>query len=171
MYQVSVQLINWLLWKLHKEDPVSLHVPAASLFLSRFLQLILRTWPSQVLILSEPEQVLFFVQTANHGNLTELEIVWTTAPSLLSCCFTLWTLRTDIHNDKHRRRSAIRGWEEIIGNFHQCCFCAGLHGGVVVSTVSSQQKVPGLEFACFPCVCVVSLRVLLLPPTAQNHTC
>ena len=54
--------------------------------------------------------------------------------------------------------------------------------GVVVSTVASQQE--GfrfnsqlelgpfcVEFACYPCVCVGSLRVLQLLPTIQKHAC
>jgi len=54
----------------------------------------------------------------------------------------------------------------------------GLHGGVVVSTVASQQEGsrfhPHLgpfcvEFACSPRVCVGSLWVLRLPPTTQKH--
>jgi len=53
-----------------------------------------------------------------------------------------------------------------------------LHGGVVVSTVASQQEGSSfdsclrpfcVEFACSPCVCVGSLRVLRLPPTVQKH--
>jgi len=28
-----------------------------------------------------------------------------------------------------------------------------------------------VEFACFPCVCMGSLRVPQLPPTAQKHAC
>ena len=55
-----------------------------------------------------------------------------------------------------------------------------LHGGVVVSTVASQQEGsrfdPHLgpfcvEFACSPRVCMGSLRVLRLPPTVQKHAC
>ena len=54
------------------------------------------------------------------------------------------------------------------------------HGGVVVSTVTSQQDGSWfqsplgpfyVEFVCFPRVHVGSLRVLLLPPTAQKHAC
>ena len=56
----------------------------------------------------------------------------------------------------------------------------GLHGGVVVSTVTSQREGsrfdPHLgpfcvEFACSPRVCVGSLRVLRLPPNVQKHAC
>jgi len=55
-----------------------------------------------------------------------------------------------------------------------------LHGGVVVSTVASQQEGSrfdphlgpfGVELACSPRVCVGSLRVLWLPPTVQKHAC
>ena len=54
----------------------------------------------------------------------------------------------------------------------------GLHGGLVVGTVTSQQEGsrfdphPGpscVEFACSPRVCVGSLRVLQLSPTVQKH--
>ena len=57
---------------------------------------------------------------------------------------------------------------------------AGLHGGVVVSTVASQQEGSwfeswlgpfSVEFACSPRACVGSLRVRWLPPTAQKHAC
>jgi len=56
----------------------------------------------------------------------------------------------------------------------------GLHGGVVVSTIASQQKGSWfesrmgpfcVEFACSPRVCVGSLQVLQLPPTVQKHAC
>jgi len=55
----------------------------------------------------------------------------------------------------------------------------GLHGGVVASTVASQQEGRGfnsrsgqsfcVEFACSPRGSVGSLRVLWLPPTVQRH--
>jgi len=55
----------------------------------------------------------------------------------------------------------------------------GLHGGVVFSTVTSQQM--GLliqnlgplclEFACSPRVCEGSYQVLWLPPTIPKHVC
>ena len=54
----------------------------------------------------------------------------------------------------------------------------GQHSGALVSTVASQREGPGfgsgsecvcVEFACSPCVCVGSLRVLRLPPTVQKH--
>jgi len=53
----------------------------------------------------------------------------------------------------------------------------GLHGGVVVSTVASQQKGSRLdsrlrpfcvEFVCSPRVCMGFLRVLQLPYTPKN---
>jgi len=53
----------------------------------------------------------------------------------------------------------------------------GLHGGVVVSTVASQQEGSWfesqlgpfcVEFACSPHVCMGSLQVPWLPPTTQN---
>ena len=59
-------------------------------------------------------------------------------------------------------------------------FMYGLHGGVVVSTITSQQEGsrfdPHLgpfcvESACSPRVCVGSLGVLRLPPTIQKHAC
>ena len=45
----------------------------------------------------------------------------------------------------------------------------GLHSGVVVSTVTSQQKGSCVEFACSPRVCVASLWVLRLPLTVQKQ--
>ena len=58
----------------------------------------------------------------------------------------------------------------------------GLYSGVVVSTFALQQEDPWfdsrlvpspgsfcMEFACSPCACVGSLRVLRLPPTVQKH--
>ena len=48
----------------------------------------------------------------------------------------------------------------------------------MVITVASQQEGPGfecesgcfcVEFACSPCVCVGSLRLLCFPPTLQKH--
>jgi len=59
-------------------------------------------------------------------------------------------------------------------------FCLGLHGGVVVSTVASQQEGsrfdPHLEpfcveFACSSRVCMGSFWILRLPPTIQKHAC
>ena len=59
-------------------------------------------------------------------------------------------------------------------------FKSGLHSGVVVSTVASQQEGsrfdPHLEplcveLACSPRVYVGSLRVLQLPPTIQKYAC
>ena len=56
----------------------------------------------------------------------------------------------------------------------------GLHGGVVVSTVASQQVSSRfnphlgpfcLELACSLRVYVGSLRVLQVPPTIQKHAC
>jgi len=53
-----------------------------------------------------------------------------------------------------------------------------LHGGVVVSTVTSQREGSSfdpdlgpfcVEFACSPRVCVGSLWVLQLPPTVQKQ--
>ena len=60
------------------------------------------------------------------------------------------------------------------------CFCVGLHGGVVVSTVTSQQEGSRfnsqlgpfcVEFAHSPSVCVGSLQVLQLPHTIPKHAC
>ena len=48
----------------------------------------------------------------------------------------------------------------------------GLHSGVGVSTVTSQQdKIPSREeFACSPCACVGSLQILhVLPPSKNMH--
>ena len=65
-------------------------------------------------------------------------------------------------------------------NFLTMVTPSGLHGGVVVSTVASQQEGsrfdPHLgpfcvEFVCSPRVCVGSLWVLRLPPTVQKHAC
>lgn len=49
-------------------------------------------------------------------------------------------------------------------------YILGQQGGTVVSTVASKQESPGfLEFAYYPpCVCVVSLWGLQLPPTVQR---
>jgi len=56
----------------------------------------------------------------------------------------------------------------------------GLHGGVLVSTVASQQEGSCfkshlgpfcVEFACSLCACVGSLWVSLLLPTVQKHEC
>jgi len=52
----------------------------------------------------------------------------------------------------------------------------GLHSGVVVRTIISQQEGFWFEFwlgtfSMFSRVCVGSLRVLQLPHTTQKHAC
>ena len=64
-----------------------------------------------------------------------------------------------------------------LGNEDTGC---GLHGGVAVSTVTSQQEGYWIEsqlgafcveFVCVPFACVGSLHLLQSPPTIQKHAC
>lgn len=48
--------------------------------------------------------------------------------------------------------------------------CIGLHGGVVVSVVATQQQVGfHVEFPCSPCVRVGSLQMIWLLTSAQKY--